>query len=137
MALGQILNKNTEKPDFQILRDLLEFPVVVEIRLNVETLDDEKTKSHIKSRKLFQDFVKGNVGGKNAIFNNYYSKDVWEVQKAAIINTDDIRLSGRLRKSHARKPIKPLTKSQNDNVNMVKLCTLSDYIELLLPLLEK
>jgi hypothetical protein len=53
MALGRILNANNDKPDFQILRDILRFPVVVEIRINIDTISDYKTKSHIKSRKIF------------------------------------------------------------------------------------
>ena len=63
------------------MRDILRFPVVVEIRLNIETISDYKTKAHIKSRKIFQEFVRKNVGNKISNLNKYYSKEVWEVEK--------------------------------------------------------
>jgi len=40
LALGKILNANSDKPDFQILREILRFHVVVEIRVNIEAISD-------------------------------------------------------------------------------------------------
>ncbi len=80
VALGRILNANDEKPDFQILRDILRFPVVVEIIINIDTISDYRTKAYVKSRKIFQEFVRKNVGEKKGLLNKYYSKEVWEVE---------------------------------------------------------
>jgi len=44
LALARIFNHDNERPDFQILRDLVMFTVVVEIRVNIDSIIDQKTK---------------------------------------------------------------------------------------------
>lgn len=61
VILHNILNANSEKPDYEILRLLIEKKVCIELRVDSEAIVDEKAKKAIISRLLFNEFVQRKI----------------------------------------------------------------------------
>lgn len=101
--------------------------------IDVDAIVDPAIKKTIWSRKVFQEFIYKNTKEKRINLPNYYSKEVWEVEKLSDSdNTDNTAQA--LEKKNRLKHVNSIIETK---VNMVKLCSIVDYLEIILPLILK
>lgn len=129
LALKHILSASGEKPDYSILRVLVEMQVCLELTVESESIIDEKAKKQIVSRMMFNDFLLQNndvEGGDELGVNNYVQQDDWDINQE--------RTTKPVRSTTIRQIGIPRVDENNKIIGLIKLISLNDYLETLLPL---